>query len=227
MRLSLRVMFGLVFVALLASGARAQDANSAYVVTYIEVVPSAWRNVATLLRNLEGASRKEPGNLRFETPRRLHHPNHFVILEAWKDQKALDAHAAAAATKDFRERLTPVLSAPYDERPHAALAVSPSGKAGGRAIYAVTHVDIIPPKKDDGLAMSKELAGPSRKDAGNVRYEVLQQNSRPNHMTLVEIWNGHSALEGHESSPHMKKYRDNLLPMSGSLYDQRLYKALR
>jgi hypothetical protein len=26
--------------------------------------------------------------------------------------------------------------------------------------------------------------------------------------------------------PHMKQYREKLLPMSGSLYDERLYRAL-
>lgn len=224
---SLRLLLGLALAVLSLSGARAQDAGSAYVVTYIEVEPSAQRNVATLLRNLEAVSRKAPGNQRFETLRRLHHANHFVILEAWKDQKAQEAHASGGAMKDFRGKLQPLLIAPYDERPHGALAVGPSGRFGGRAIHVVTHVDIVPPKKDDGIAMSKDLAGPSRRDSGNIRYDVLQQSSRPNHMTLVEIWSDRKALQGHETAPHMKKYRDNLLPMSGSLYDQRLYKALR
>ena len=97
--------------------------------------------------------------------------------------------------------------------------------ARGAGVYAVTHVDIIPPKKDDGIAALQQLAGPSRQDAGNLRYEVWQQNSRPNHFTLVEIWKDHGALEGHEVAAHTRKFRDLLLPMSGSLYDQRLYQA--
>jgi len=43
----------------------------------------------------------------------------------------------------------------------------------------------------------------------------------------VEVWSGQKALEKHETSAHIKKYRAALLAMSGSLYDQRLYKALR
>jgi quinol monooxygenase YgiN len=97
--------------------------------------------------------------------------------------------------------------------------------AQGAAVYAVTHVDIIPPKKDDGIAALQQLAGPSRADAGNLRFEVLQQNSRPNHFTLVEIWKDHAALEGHEMAVHTTTFRELLLPMSGSLYDQRLYQA--
>ena len=225
--MTLRVLLMLALVPFITVGTRAQDASSAYVVTYIEVAPSSKNHAARLLRDLDAVSRKEAGNLRFEIMQRIDRPHHFAVVEAWKDQKALDAHAAATSTKQFRSQLEPLLSAPYDERPHGALAVAPGGKIGRRAVFAVTHVDIIPPKKDDGIAMSKNLADPSRKDAGNIRYEVLQQLSRPNHMTLVEIWNGERALEAHENAPHMKKYRDALLPMSGSLYDQRLYRLLR
>jgi quinol monooxygenase YgiN len=90
----------------------------------------------------------------------------------------------------------------------------------------VTHVDFIPPKKDDGIAALQQLADPSRKDTGNLRYEVLQQGSRPNHLTLVEIWRDQDAFEKHEVAAHTKTFRMLALPMSGSLYDQRLYKAL-
>ena len=34
--------------------------------------------------------------MRFEVPQRVSPSNHFVILEVWKDQAALDAHTAAA-----------------------------------------------------------------------------------------------------------------------------------
>src|SRR5882757_1561176 len=75
-----RIVLGLALVALLPSGARAQDATSTYVVSYFEVAPSVRGSAAVLLRNLENASRKEPGILRFEVARGLHLPNHFVIL---------------------------------------------------------------------------------------------------------------------------------------------------
>ena len=52
------------------------------------------------------------------------------------------------------------------------------------------------------------------------------RDSRPNHFTLVEIWRDQAALEGHEVAAHARVFRDLLLPMSGSLYDQRLYRAL-
>jgi quinol monooxygenase YgiN len=47
--------------------------------------------------------------------------NHFSVLEAWTNRKALDGHAAAAHTRDFRAKLTPVAGALYDERIYKAL----------------------------------------------------------------------------------------------------------
>lgn len=211
--------------------ARTQTAGdaAAFSVTYIEVLPAARETAAATLKALGAASRKDTANLRFEVLQRLDRPNHFAILEAWKDQKAREANGPAAHTRQSREKLQPLLSAAYDERPHTELAVgsiAAGAGARGAAVSAVTHVDMIPPKKDDGIAALQQWAGPSRMDAGNLRDEVWQQNSRPNHFTLVEIWKDHAALEGHEVAAHTRRFRDLLLSMSGSLYDQRLYKAL-
>ena len=229
--LRLLILGSAVLVIGAVADARAQNAgdSAVYSVTYIEVMPAAKDKAAALLKEVGVASRKGAGNLRFDVLERRDRPNHFAIVEAWKDQKAHDANGAAAHTKHFRDMLRPLLSSAYDERPHTGLAVGPMAAgagARGAAVYVVTHVDIIPPKKDDGIAALQQLAGPSRKDAGNLRYEVLQQNSRPNHFTLVEIWKDQEALEGHEVAVHTRTFRDLLLPMSGSLYDQRLYRAL-
>jgi quinol monooxygenase YgiN len=209
--------------------AQAQSAGgqAAYVVTYIEVEPGAQSEVPPLLKQLADASRKESGNLRFEVLQRTDRRHHFAILEAWKDQKAAETHAAAPTTKQFRDRLQPLLSAPFDERPHTGLAVGAIEAAGGRrALYAVTHVDIIPPKKDDGIADLKTLAAAASKEPGVLRYEVLQQNSRPNHFTVTEIWKSRKGLDAHLTTASTKSFRDKLLPMSGSLYDERLYRKI-
>lgn len=219
--------FVLAIIAMASTQAAHAQEPAAFVVSYIEVAPASKDQATTLLKQLAEASRKDAGNARFEVLQRIDRPHHFAVLEAWSDQKAHEAHAAAAHTKTFREKLQLLQAAPYDERPHTALAVGPM-KSGGSAgaIYAVTHVDFIPPKKDEGIAALKALVDPSRKEAGNVRYDALQQTSRPNHETLVEIWQDQNALDGHLVSAHMKEFRNQLLPMSGSLYDERLYRAL-
>jgi quinol monooxygenase YgiN len=215
------------------SSARAQE-TFAYVVTYIETMPSAEKQAAQVIDRYGASGREAAGNLRFQALQRVDRPNQFAFVSAWKDQKAAEAFAAAAATQQFRDKLTPFLSAPIDERPYSGLEVGstdvvgsiPSVRKTRGAVYVVTHVDIIPPKKDDGIAALKEISGPSRREAGNRRYEVLQQNSRPNHFTLVEIWHNQKALEAHEVAAHTLKLRQTLLPMGGALFDQRLYHAM-
>jgi quinol monooxygenase YgiN len=206
----------------------AQDANVAYVVSYLEATPPATDKVLALVRELGKASRKDGGNLRFEVLQRIGQPNHFAILEAWKDKDAQAVHAAAAHTKQFREKLEPLLRSPYDERPHTALAVGSmqAASAGKAAVYGVTHVDIVPTSKDIGVALVKQLTEDCRKDEGNARFDALTQNSRPNHMTIVEIWQDYKALEAHGMTARTKEFREKLTPLSGSLYDERQYKIV-
>ena len=213
-----------------AGGAQAQGmAEAAYCITYIEVAPPAKDKAAALVKEFGAASRKSAGSLRFDVLRRIDRPNQFAIVEVWKDKAAYDANTAGAHKKQFQDKLAPMLITAYDERPHIGLAPGPVGAgagARGGAVYVVTHIDVIPPKKDDAIAALKELAEPSRKDAGNLRFDALTQISRPNHSTAVEIWKDMAALEMHEAAAHTVKFRETLTPWSGALYDERLYHSL-
>ena len=216
-----------IVVAGFLPAAQAADADTAYIVSYFEVSPAAKNKAAQLLRQVARQSRKDAGNLRFEVLQRIGQPDQFVVLEAWKDKDAQAAHAAAGHTKQFRDKLEGLLRSAYDERPHTALEVGDVKATPSKlAVFAVTHVDIVPKEKDIGVGFTKDLAAAGRKAKGNVRFEALTQNSRPNHMTVVEIWTNRKAIEGHSTADHMKQYREKLLPMSGSLYDERLYKTL-
>ena len=42
--------------------------------------------------------------------------NHFTVIEEWQNAKAVDAHAAAAHTKEYRNGLAPIAGSPLDER---------------------------------------------------------------------------------------------------------------
>jgi len=209
--------------------AGAADSETAYVVSYFETGFADKDQASALARKLSDASGKEDGNLRFEVLQRIGQPDQFVILEAWKDKTAGAAHVAAGHTREFREKIRPILRGAYDERPHSALSVSnvqvPATKSRG-AIFGVTHVDIVPMEKERGVNLVKEMAGNSRSDTGNIRFEALTQNSRPNHMTVVEIWMDRAASDANESTPHKIKFRETLTPMSGSLYDERFYRQI-
>jgi quinol monooxygenase YgiN len=232
MRFIQAMLLGLATLAMLAmipgGDARAQSSDAYYVVTYIEVLPSSRSQASSMLSEYSDAIQRQDGNLRFDVLQRIDRPSHFAIVEAWKDQKAFDAHSAAPVTKRMRDSLAPHLSAGYDERPHGAMAVGDiKANTSRRMVFAVTHVDFIPPKKDDGIAAAKALAEATRKNEKPVRFEVLQQGSRPNHLTFVEVWPNQKALEAHWASEATRKFRNETLPMSGALYDERLYRMLK
>jgi quinol monooxygenase YgiN len=43
---------------------------------------------------------------------------------------------------------------------------------------------------------------------------------------VVEIWIDRNALEAHAVAAHTRQFREQIGPMSGALYDERLYRAL-
>jgi len=198
-----------------------------YTVTYVEVLPTSRADGVALLRRYRDATRQEDGNLRCELISRIGQSHQLVLLEVWRDAKAFEAHGQAAGSVAMRERIHAIRAAPIDARVHIAVAPGPlqPGPAGD-AVYVVTHVDVIPPRKDDGLAAVKALADASRPSPGNVRFEVVQQTSRPNHFTVVEIWKDARAVETHAMAEATRRFRDALGPMSGALYDERMFKAV-
>src|SRR5438093_1415774 len=101
----------------------AQGPAPLYVVTYVEVKPPAKSEAAALLKSYRDATRREEGNLRSEAVQHAARPGQFVLLAAWKDQKAYEAHAAAASTREFRDKLQGLRNSPADDRFHNALSV--------------------------------------------------------------------------------------------------------
>ena len=228
------LVLGLVVMAIGAVGdARAQAPAPApiegniFSVTYVEVMPTSKADGVTLLKRYREATRKEGGNLRCELVQRIDQPHQFAILEIWKDQKAFEAHRSAASAAQLREKIQPIRNAPIDERVHVGISLGRQepGPAGD-AVYVVTHVDVIPPQKDNGLAALKLLGDASRGATDNVRFEVVQQTNRPNHFTVVEIWRNAKGVDAHSMAEPTRQFRDKLGPMSGALYDERLFKLV-
>jgi len=225
MKLAIRFLLGYACLSFGMTGP-GHAADHAYVVSYMEAVPAAANQAVDMLRRLAEQSRKDPGSVRFEVLQRIGYPDQFVVLEVWEDVKAQEAHGAAAHTQSFREKIKPLLRAPYDERPHIPLSIG-SAAAGTRgAIYAVTHVDVVPKARDEGTEAVRQLSLASRKGPGNVRFDSLTQTNRPNHMTLVEVWKDQPSVSTHSAADYTKQFRDKLGPVTGALFDERFYRAI-
>ena len=197
-----------------------------YVATYIDVQPSFTNQAVALIKEYRGASSAEEGNSGTDLLQEVSRQNRFVIIEAWKDESSFQVHESAAHTAQFRSRLRAIHNSPYDQRVHHAFAVGPEpGAAGPGTLSVVTHVDVPPPRKDETEVLLKTLAEQSRKDDGNARYDVFQQNApRTNHFTVFAAWNGEKAFASHEMQQHTRQFREALGPMLGAPYDERLYK---
>jgi quinol monooxygenase YgiN len=228
MRGTLALLLGIALMpAAFTPGAHAEGAATPiHAVTYIEVAAASPKNAIALLKQYRDASRNESGNMRAEVAQEIGRANRFVVVEIWKDQGALDAHGKSPGTTAFRDKLKPIQNAPYDERVHNAFNVGPNDATAKRAIVVVSHVDVPPPKKDDVIAALNPLADASRKSPGNLRFEVVQQTSRPNHFTVIEVWKDQKSYDAARGDGVQRQFREKLGPMLGALYDERLYRPV-
>ncbi len=222
---------GLLALALVATGAaQAQPATPGpvYAITYFEVSPSAIAHTAVIAGQYAETSRKEPGNSGFEAFEEIGRPSRFATLEAWRDKMAAATHAASASARGFADQLRPALIGPFEIRTFGGLSVvAPKGQGDRQAVWVLTHVDVFPAGKDQAVALVSALAEAGRKDEGNLRFDVLQQQGHANHFALVEAWANSNAFEASLMSAPTRNFREKLTPLEGALYDERLYRVLR
>ena len=208
--------------------AQAPGETTVYQVAYVDVTSSGRSEAVSALKAYRDASRKEAGHVRIDIVEQVGRPAHFVIVEEWRDQGAADGHAGSAATKQFQQAMSKVRVSGYDQRPYKALHVAMARPAAGAAVHVVSHVDIG--GGGAGLAgapaMLGQLAEASRKEQGNLRFDVLQHAMRANHFTVVESWSNQAAIDAHAAAAHTRQYRDVLQPISGSPLDERVLVAL-
>ena len=218
----------LVFVAaamISVSAAQQSQGDSAlYVVSYLEATAASQRQVAMMLKELASASRKE-GAVRYEALQRTPESNQFLLLEIWKDQRALDAHTAAAHTKRFRDQIAPLLIAPIDERLCVATMVAPLRESRG-TVYIVTHIDVPGTSRDAALKSMKPFIDQTRNERGYVRFDLVHQKDRTNHFAAIEAWVDQKSADAHELAQHTRTFRREITPLLGALYDRRWYRPL-
>jgi|SRR5262245_43443452 len=202
--------------------------NQLYIATYLDIKrDSTLEGVALLVLYRDSPARA--GDSIIEVLQETSRPNRFVIIESCKDPSAFDDRETAEQTLEFRTKLKAIHSSPYDQRVHHGFAVGVSTGATTRdSLCVVTHVDVPPPRKDETEVLLKRLAEESRKDEGNIRYDVFQQMPpRTNHFTIFAAWKDTGAFESHELRPYRLEIREALWPLLGAPYDERLYKPLR
>lgn len=94
-------------------------------------------------------------------------------------------------------------------------------------VHVVTHIDIMPNFAEDARELLAAYAAQTRQDEALVSYDLLVQDSRPNHFAVVEVWQSRQEFEAHAGHDHSLEFREKLQPMLGSPFDVRLHSAVQ
>jgi autoinducer 2-degrading protein len=207
-------------------GAPAPPDSAAYSVAYVDIPTGLQNRCDHCCQAVPDASRKDDGFQRIEFFEQAGRPAHFCIIETWANSRDLDTHAASANAKDFRNKIDSMRLSDYDQRPYKTLSLGPAhNDRSSRSLFVITHVD-IGGQGTNATDLLRKLAEASRKEEGNLRFDVLQHAMRANHFTVIEEWQSAKTIETHAAATHTKEYRNSLGPIAGSPLDERLYKVV-
>jgi len=199
-----------------------------YVMTYVEVVPSATGQAITAMKEYRDASRKEQGANFVDIYQEDGQSYRFVVSEIWQNRGMAQAHSGAASTAGLIDKLKGIELGPLDVRIHQAHAATPPKAPSGNSVIVISHCDVAGGNTQNLMRAFGPLSEASRKDAGMVRYEILDEvPAHANHFRLFEEWANLAAFEAHNRAPHTQTYRQTILPWLGTPYDQRIYKLVQ
>ena len=200
-------------------------AGAVFAVGYVEMQAKEAKAGQAALTRYRGALERQPGCLAVELFAETGRPGHFAVLETWLDQAAFDGREPTAK-RQLMEALQPIRVSDYDERPYKPLTLAPAkeGRADTRDVLVVAHVDVAP--NTQAPTLLQQVAEASRREPGNLRFDVLQHAMRGNHFTVIEQWQDQAALDTHVASAHARAYRDALQPLTGSPLDARVYAVI-
>jgi quinol monooxygenase YgiN len=216
----------LLFLSAALLSAQAPPDGVAYSVAYVDILPASRAAAITAIKQYREASRKEQGFERIEFFEQVGRPAHFCIIETWANGSNLENHAASANAKDLRNKIDSIRLSDYDQRPYKSLSLGAAHNDGSsRSTFVITHVDIGAQGTTASDALRK-LAEASRKEEGNLRFDVLQHAMRANHFTVIEEWQSAKAVETHAAAAHTKEYRNSVGAILGSPLDERFYKVV-
>ena len=226
-----RAALGALLLAIPVATAAQTAPSTALVAThrvaYFEVAPAEAGRTADILKTYRDAVRSAAGLLRIDVLQQIGRPSFFAVAEKWRDGAALQAHLDSRENMMLRTSLQTVIISPVDERllaPVAAQAMA--GAPPADSIFVLTHADSID-RSGVVPTMLQELATAARRENGNVAFEVTVQPNRTNHFTLLEIWSTQMARDAHALAETTKTFRMAFGPLSGALYDERMYRAVR
>jgi quinol monooxygenase YgiN len=104
--------------------------------------------------------------------------------------------------------------------------VAPAGaQSPPGPVFAVMALDVAPGQAAQGVAVLKPYREATRKLAGNLAVDILQEMGRPNRFMIYENWQDHAAYDAAGKGAPLAELRDKLKPLAAP-YDRRDYTAV-
>ena len=91
------------------------------------------------------------------------------------------------------------------------------------SLRIVAHVTARAGKIEETKALLLGLTGPTRKEAGCIRYELHQNNANPLDLTFIEEWESDATLDAHLQSAHLAAAFEKMPALMDGLPDIRRY----
>ena len=79
-------------------------------------------------------------------------------------------------------------------------------------VYCV-EVSVVKGREDEFLAATEQNHINTRKEAGNIRFDVLQQQEDSSRFFLYEVYQSEDAVKAHKETAHYLKWRETVAPM--------------
>src|SRR5438445_3886996 len=105
------------------------------------------------------------------------------------------------------------------------LAATPAARAqNDPTIHMISYIDVAPAAKEQTATelLLRLLAEASRKDAGNLLFQILHRTAPAHQFVIVATWKDQQALDAHEASAHYRAFRNGLARFLLAPVDDRL-----
>jgi quinol monooxygenase YgiN len=91
-----------------------------------------------------------------------------------------------------------------------ALATAPASAQSGGAVHIVRYIDVAPDSRLVVPRLLKALADESLKEAGAVRFEVVQRTAPASQFATIEEWKDQQSLDAHMGAARTKQFLDQM-----------------
>ena len=181
-----------------ASETAAASNNEIRINCLYKVAPENVANIVTLSKELVAASHNDGGNIDYDIYQSQTDPTQLMIFETWKNQASLDVRSAAA---HFTRIVPQLANAAVGEM--AIQSFTQTSEGSQIRINCMLKVDAANVTKALGLA--KELVEASRKDDGNIDYDIYQSQTDKTQLMIFETWKDQPSLDAHSASAHFTR----------------------